>query len=513
MSNTSVKEKYFKRNLWTFSAGGFGRDFMYNLFNTQMYTFILLTKNLTDAEAAIIGVVIMVARIWDAVNDPLMGGIIENTRTRWGKFKPWIMLGAVTNSILVFFLFWVPLKGMEYVIFFGIAYILLDVTFTMNDIGYWSMLPALSSNPANRDMLSSVANIFAGVGGAIVGFVTPILTVGSLAIGGSAVKAYPVIAIIAAVLFIGCQTMTCICVKEDPLPPIPKVNGKRPNPLKQMFKVIKGNDQLLWVALTMVIYNLGSSIIGGLSNWFVYLRFGYAGAMTSLFGILSGIASVIIVIYPLLAKKFERKTIIKICMVCVVIGYGLMLLMGLVVNNFYLIALCGFFYSIGQTLFYQVLTISIANTVEYNEWKTGEREESIIFSVRPFMAKMGSALQMGVVSLVLGMLGITAITEAVSQQENWFTQGVITSETEKITNIENILAGAPESAKTGLLVCMTVIPIVLVCIAGVIYLTKYKITESKYEEICAEIRARKEAEITATEESEETPVEAVVEAE
>ena len=73
MSNTSVKEKYFKRNLWTFSAGGFGRDFMYNLFNTQMYTFILLTKNLTDAEAAIIGVVIMVARIWDAVNDPLMG--------------------------------------------------------------------------------------------------------------------------------------------------------------------------------------------------------------------------------------------------------------------------------------------------------------------------------------------------------------------------------------------------------------------------------------------------------
>ena len=126
---------------------------------------------------------------------------------------------------------------------------------------------------------------------------------------------------------------------------------------------------------------------------------------------------------------------------------------------------------------------------------------------------MGSALQMGVVSLVLGMLGITAITEAVSQQENWFTQGVITSETEKITNIENILAGAPESAKTGLLVCMTVIPIVLICIAGVIYLTKYKITESKYEEICAEIRARKEAEITATEESEETPVEAVVEAE
>ena len=493
MSNTTIKDKYFKRNLWTFSAGGFGRDFMYNLFNTQMYTFILLTKNLTDAEAAIIGVVIMIARIWDAVNDPLMGGIIENTRTKWGKFKPWIMIGAVTNSILVFFLFWVPLKGMEYVIFFAIAYIFLDITYTMNDIGYWSMLPALSSNPQNRDKLSSIANIFAGVGGAIVGFLTPILTVGELAIGGSAVKSYPVIAIIAGVLFVGCQTMTCICVKEDPLPPIEKT-GKRANPLKQMFTVLKGNDQLLWVALVMVIYNLGSSIITGLSNWFVYLRFGYAGTMASLFGILSGIASVIIVLYPWLAKKFTRKTIIKICMGCVVIGYGLMLVLGLVSSNFYLIALCGFFYSIGQTLFYQVLTISIANTVEYNEWKTGKREESIIFSVRHFMAKLGSALQMGVVSLVLSVLGITAITEAVSQQENWFTQGVITSEAEKIANIESILSGAPEMAKTGLLVCMTVIPTILVLIAGFIYLAKFKITEKEYDRICAEINSSKKDE-------------------
>ncbi len=507
MANTTIKEKYFKRNLWTFSAGGFGRDFMYNLFNTQMYTFILLTKNLSDAEAAIIGIVIMVARIWDAVNDPLMGGIIERTRTRWGKFKPWIMIGAVTNSILVFFLFWTPLKGMEYVIFFAVAYIFLDVTFTMNDIGYWSMLPALSSNPANRDTLSSVANIFAGIGGAVVGFITPILTVGELAIGGSAVQAYWVIAIIAGVLFIGCQTMTCICVKEDPLPPVQKTEGKGENMLKQMFKVLKGNDQLLWVALVMVIYNLGSAVIGGLSNWFVYLRFGYAGAMTSLFGILSGIASAIIVVYPLLAKKFSRKNIIKISLISIAVGYGLMLLMGLVVNNFYVIALCGLFYSLGQTLFYQVLTISIANTVEYNEWKTGKREESIIFSVRPFMAKLGSALQMGVVSLVLGMLGITAITEAVSQQENWYTQGVITSEAEKIANIEGILAGAPESAKVGLLICMTLIPIVLISIAGVIYLAKYKITEEKYAEICAEINARKELDETSKE-----VVEAVVEA-
>ena len=502
MSNTSIKDKYFKRNLWTFSAGGFGRDFMYNLFNGQMYTFILLTKNLTEAEAAIIGLVIMIARIWDAVNDPLMGSIIENTRTRWGKFKPWIMLGAVTNAILVFFLFWTPLKGMSYVIFFAIAYIFLDVTYTMNDIGYWSMLPALSSDPNNRNTLSAVANIFAGVGGAIVGLLAPILTVGKLAIGGSPVVAFPVVAIIAGVLLIGCQTMTCICVKEDPLPPLPKTEGKKPNPIKQMFTVLKGNDQLLWVALCMVIYNLGSSIITGLSNWFVYLRFGYEGTLNSLFGILSGIASAVIVFYPMLAKRVERKTIIKISMVCVAVGYGLMMTLGLTLNNLTLISLCGLFYSVGQTMFYQVLTISIANTVEYNEWKTGKREEGIIFSVRPFMAKLGSALQMGYVALTLGILGITAITEAISKQENLFVQGAI-DETTKAANITSLIAQAPDSAKTGLLICMTVVPVVLICIAGVIYLAKYKLTETRYDEICAEIKARKEAEVGVSEEASE----------
>lgn len=490
MSNTAIRDKYYKRNLWSFSAGGFGRDFMYNLFNGQIYSFILLTKNLTDAEAAIIGIVIMVARIWDAINDPLMGGIIENTRTRWGKFKPWILIGAITNSILVTLMFSVPLKGMSYVIFFAVAYIFLDITYTMNDIGYWSMLPALSSNSNNRNTLSSLANIFAGVGGAIVGFITPVLAIGPGAIGGSAVIAFPVVAIIASVLFIGCQTMTCLLVKEDPLPPVEKINGKAPNPLKQMFKVLKGNDQLLWIALIMMIFNVGNSLFAGLSNWFVYLRFGYEGMLASLFGIISGVASAIIVVYPLIAKKLERKTIIKLCMILTAVGYALILVMGMFTDMIYLIAACGFLHSIGQTLFYQVLTISIANTVEYNEWKTGSREESIIFSVRPFMAKLGSALQMGVVSIVLGTLGITTITEAISQQEDWATQGIIT-ESEKLANISDIIAGAPENAKTGLLLCMTIIPVVLVFIAGIIYLAKYKITESKYTEICDEIARRK----------------------
>ena len=84
------QERLSKRNLWSFSLGGVGRDLMYQLFNTYMLTCILLTKGVNTAEFAIVGVVIMCCRIFDALNDPIMGSIIEITRTKWGKFKPWI---------------------------------------------------------------------------------------------------------------------------------------------------------------------------------------------------------------------------------------------------------------------------------------------------------------------------------------------------------------------------------------------------------------------------------------
>lgn len=482
------------RNLWSFSLGGVGRDFMYQLFNTYMLTCILLTKGVNTAEFAIVGVVIMCCRIFDALNDPIMGSIIEITRTKWGKFKPWIMIGAITNSILVFFMFWIPLKGMSFVIFFAIAYIFWSITFTMNDISYWSMLPSLTSHHADRDKLSSIANICAGVGAGLATIIIPTFTTGSLTIGGSATTAFPVLAVIVGVFFIGCQFMTCVCVKEKPLPPIDKDRSKV-NPLKKIFKVLKGNDQLRWIAIIMFIHNLGSSILGGLSTWFVYFRFGYEGAMVGLFGILTGVAGAILVVYPLLARKFTRRQISKISLVLIYIGYGLMLTVGLVTQKmestvmFYPIALCGIFYAIGQSVFYQVQTITIANSVEYNEWKTGEREEGIIFSIRPLAAKMGSAAQMGVVTIVLSILNIADITNRISEQENLVSMGTITAE-EKLANINAIIAQVPQSTVSWLLVCMTVLPIIFLTITVVLYLKFSKLDEEMYERMRADIDAR-----------------------
>ena len=107
-------------------------------------------------------------------------------------------------------------------------------------------------------------------------------------------------------------------------------------------------------------------ILGGFSTWYVYFRFGYEGAMVSLFGIITGAAGAILMVYPLLAKKFTRKTISKIALGLICLGYGLMLIIGLATRTggssvFYPLAFCGIFYAAGQAFFYQVLTITIAN--------------------------------------------------------------------------------------------------------------------------------------------------------
>ena len=144
-----------------------------------------------------------------------------------------------------------------------------------------------------------------------------------------------------------------------------------------------------------------------------------------------------------------------------------------------------------QAVFYQVQTITIANSVEYNEWKTGEREEGIIFSIRPLAAKMGSAAQMGVVTVILSLLKIADITDKISEQENLANMGTIT-EAAKLANIKEIIAQVPTEITTWLLVCMTVLPMIIMTITVVLYLKKSKLDEQMYERMRADIDARKQ---------------------
>lgn len=501
-------ERLSKRNLWGYSLGGIGRDMTYQLVNTYLTLFILFTKGLTTAEYAAVGIIFIVCRIFDGCNDPFMGMLIEKTRTKIGKFKPWILAGCFSNIVVILLLFFVPLQSSSYVIFFAFGYLLWGITYTMNDISYWGMMPSLTSHPTDRNNLSTIANVGAGIGAGLCVILIPTLTAGKTALGGNTQTAYQIIACVVCVLFAACQIMTCCVVKEKPLPPVTAEN-KDNRGLGAMVKVVLKNDQLLCTAGSMLLYNVGSAIMTSLYTYWVYLRFGYNGLLCTVFSVLTGISMAIIVFYPLLSKKLTRKQLAKICVSTVVAGYALMLILALVTGSidgadsigimldddtilsvpFIFIGLCGAIASFGQALYYQVLTISVSNTIEYNDLKTGKRDEGIIFAVRPFMAKMGSSIVKAIETVALIALGIDSLAKDISEQIQLNANKDISEET-MLTNINKILADANSDTSQWVIVCMAVLPILFILASFILYMKKFKIDEVEYDRICEEIRVR-----------------------
>lgn len=505
-------KKPFTKNMLMFSLGTIGRDFLYFLFNSFLMTFILFTKTIDNKMLTAVGAIIVVARIFDALNDPIMGGIVENTRTKWGKYKPWQLLGAVLTGAVIISVFCVKLDGWSYIGFLAFAYLMFSITFTMNDISYWGMLPSLTSDEHERNKLTSCAQLLASAGVGLASLLIPLFTTGSLAKWG-APTGYKVIGIISAVLMVLFQLFTILGVKEKPLPPIKPDKSDRLT-LKKMFQTIAKNDQLLWCALIMLIFSIGTGVVGGgLLTMYVYFEFGYEGGYTLLIGLGYGIISTLFTAtYPWLSKKFGRNKVLYSAGIATVFGYALMLIFALAIPTgapkssewfakFILVAVAYAIIGYGAG-FYMIMVINMANTVEYNEWKYGQRNESLIFSLRPFTAKLSSALTQALVIGVYAVASITTYTNNISDVEKEASKNLITNKVkmEKITEVINKVSLQDRQI---LVSCMCIIPIVFMIVALILYKKKCTLSETRLAEIVRETEARKLALAGATENTDE----------
>lgn len=493
MNKTKQPDNFFARNKWIYSLGGVGRDLAYSLYTYFLLTFILYTKEVTDGQFAAISIIMVICRIWDGINDPIMGGIIENTRSKFGKFKPWILIGAITNAIVLVLIFSLPLKGTAFVIAFTFLYLIWDITYTMNDIGYWSMLPSLTSEPRERDVITSMSNLFSGLGTILANGLIPILTVGKLAIGNSAVTGYKSVSIVIALMFIGCQSLVCAGVKEKPLS---HSESNEKTGFKQMIKIILNNKQVLWTAVILLFVNMSGALLTAFGTNYIYLSYGYEGAFTTLFVVFYGAASGIsFVIYPILTKILKRIQIVRISFGLTIVGYIAFMITGTFIKNakisFYLLCAESLFIGLGYSLFYLIGAICLSNTIEYNELLTGDRNEALIFSVRPFMAKLSSSLQQIIIMVVYLAIGLTDITNGISAAENAaITDPSVWTVEYKAEYIKNILAGASSGMTFALRCVMAVLPVIFMGIGFYVISKKYKIDEKEYDRILSEIKNR-----------------------
>ncbi|MBR6120232.1 MAG: MFS transporter [Oscillospiraceae bacterium] len=471
------QQKLSGKSKLSYALGAVGKDMVYMLSASYVLYYF---QDLLGVEAWIMGVILLVARVFDAFNDPIMGVIVAKTKTRWGKFRPWLMIGTVTNAVILYLMFAAPpaMDARGLVAYAAVFYILWGVTYTMMDIPYWSMIPAFTQGGKERENLTTLARTSAGVGSAIITIVTMKLVpmLGRAFAGENAgaqtveIVGFKYFAAIVGALFILFIALTCANIKEKSTAEMKTAS------VGQMFKALVQNDQAMTVTIAIVLINTAVYITSNLVIYFFKYDFGTTGWNDAyvLFNMFGGAIQVLsmMLFYPLLRKKFSSLQIFYICIGMAVAGYAVLLALAFTnMSNVFLLFIPGFFIFAANGMLTVITTVFLANTVDYGELKNHRRDESVIFSMQTFVVKLAS--------------GIAALAASICLSINHLQSGTEVSEADAAVDWS---LGVSAAAKTGLRMTMTVIPIIGLIIAFFWFKKKFILTDKKVEEIAQQVK-------------------------
>ena len=454
MQNTNI------RNRITFGLGTIGRDMVYGIVSMFLMFYLTDIINLPTSTMWWVAGIILAARIFDAFNDPFMGLIVDNTHTRWGKFKMWITIGAITSPIFTILLFTdLGLQDRAYVITFAIIYFMWGICYTIHDISYWSMLPSLSVDQKEREKIGALARIFANIGlFFVVVAIVPLTT--SLGVKfGSMQKGYFIFAICVSVFMSMGMCVTIFGVKETGI----VADKKQNTPLRELVNIIVKNDQLFFTMLALSLFMIGYMTTTSFGLYFFKYAYGDEG-MFSIFSAILGVSQLTaLATFQFFSKKFDRKTLYTGAITSMTIGY--LLFFFAPVSTMLFIGIAGVLIFFGQSFIQLLMVMFLADSVDYGHWKLGKRNDSITFSIQPLINKLGGAVGSGVVSVVIIISGIKDANSA---------------------------ADVTPSGLLMMKIAMLIFP--LFCFLGsyLIYRMKYKIDSKFYEKILSDLQERGE---------------------
>lgn len=449
-----------RRNKWTFGIGTLGRDMVYTL--VSMYFLVFLTEGLelTNWELGWVSVLVLLARLFDAVMDIVMGSIVDNTRSRWGHYKPWIAAGAVASALFTVLMFTdIGVRGAPWVIAFSVVYLLWGLSWTANDIPYWSMLPALTVDQKSRERIGAVAKIFATIGlfSVVVAIVPLVGSQGVLTTTFGRAQGWMVLAIVLVAIMLVGQAVTLFGVKEPRL----AIEQERTT-LRQLAGVVVKNDQLLWTAIAMVLFMTGYITTTSFGVYFFKYAYGDEG-MYTIFGAVLGVAQILgFLSFPLLRRRFTRSTLYTAATAMIVVGY---LVFFFAPMNMIPIGIAGLLLFIGQSYVVLLMLVFITDTIDYGHWKLGRRNVAVTFALQPFINKVGAAVAAAIV-------GITAIFSGINEADKFGD-----------VDAQGLLA---------MKLVMLVLPLVLIVVGYLIYRAKYRIDEEFHARIIADLKQRGE---------------------
>lgn len=377
------------KNIFGHAMGGVGQNLIFGLWSGYMMIFY---TDVFGISAGIVGIIFLVSRIWDGINDPLMGIIADNTKSKWGRFRPWLIYMPIPIGICLVLNFTVPgFSESGKIVYAFITYIIMSMAFTAVDVPYWSLPSAMTGDADRRTQIFSVSRLSTTVTSILAGvIVVPLIN----AIGqGDMQKGYQGVAIVFAVVAAGFYLISFFLVKENVEASTEKFE------FKKAVKAFSTNKPLLILIISSLISFIILSMRMGLQIYYVQYNLGSLDlvplvSVASLPGIVLGA-----LLAPVLSKRFGKKNVM-------IVGNALTVIFGAV---FYfvgysdltmvvtLIAILSFPLGLNMVL----LSSMTADTIEYAEWKTGQNNAGLISSTQTLITKIGMAISGAVIGIIL----------------------------------------------------------------------------------------------------------------
>ena len=365
-----------------YAFGNLGQSAFYNALSTYFIVYVtscLFSGVEKGVAAKLIGVItslVVIIRIAEIFIDPLLGNLVDNTTTKWGRFRPWQFIGGLVSSVLIVLIFsgmfgLVNVNTTLFIVLFIITFIVLDVFYSLRDISYWGMIPALSSDSHERSTYTALGTFTGSIGyNGITVIVIPIVSYFTWTFTGAKGQGqagWTSFGFIVALLGLITAWTVAFGTKESTSALRAKAQ-KNGNPF-EAFKALFQNDQLLWVALSYLLYAIANVITTGVMYYlFVFVL--DEPAAFSITGIIPLIAGFIMApLYPILNKRIPRRYLYLGGMVLMVIGYLLFIINP---TSLPVVTVGLVFFYLPQTFIQMTAILSLTDSIEYGQLKNGK---------------------------------------------------------------------------------------------------------------------------------------------
>ena len=456
-----------------YSFGNVGQSAFYNALSTYFIVYVTsslfsgVDKALATKLIGVITGLVVVIRIAEIFIDPLLGNIIDNTKTKWGRFKPWQLIGGTVSAVLLVLVYTglfglVNVNTTLFIVLFVITFIVLDVFYSLRDISYWGMIPALSSDSHERSTYTALGSFGGSIGyNGLTIVVIPIVTYFSYIFTGKhqeSQSGWTCFAIIVAILGVLTVCSVAFGTKESTSTLRAKAEDNG-GPLAA-FKALAQNDQLLWVALSYLLYAIANvATTGVLLFLFKFVLDNQAAySMTGVIALVAGL--IMAPLYPILNKRIPRRVLYIVGMTSMIVAY---ILLGLFSTNMTVVFIALVLFYIPGTLIQMTAILSLTDSIEYGQLKNGKRNEAVTLSVRPMLDKIGGALSNGITGFIAVAAGMTGNATAADMTPS---------------NIHTFE------------ICAFYVPLILIVLSLLVFMFKVKIDEKMHAKIVKELEAK-----------------------